>query len=128
MKTDLSPRLSSRIDASAGPDACWPWTGQKTRAGYGRLNDAKAHRLVFEEANGPIPAGKLVCHRCDNPICVNPAHLFAGDYTANIRDMMRKGRQRFWGKAPISTYAGAEYLELADVPERLADIRDVSMG
>lgn len=81
--------------------ACWTWTGV-CRRGYGiieRHDDTErvllAHRVSWTIANGAIPDGLLVCHKCDNPPCVNPDHLFLGDHKANAADMIAKGRGRF---------------------------------
>lgn len=77
---------------------CWPWRGYKDSAGYGRLRigrDLKyiAPRVSWFIANGSQPDG-FVCHSCDNPICVNPAHLWIGDVKSNTLDMISKGRGR----------------------------------
>lgn len=98
----LEVRLNAKVDRSGGPDACWPWTGSGGRArgggvyGHLKLRDVvvTTHRLAWELANGPIPPGMFVCHRCDNPPCCNPAHLFLGTATDNARDRDAKGRQR----------------------------------
>lgn len=79
---------------------CWEWTGYRTGFGYGELQSGprgdqvkeSAHRLSWEIHNGPIPDGLNVLHRCDNPPCVRPDHLFLGTASDNARDMWDKGR------------------------------------
>lgn len=93
-------RFWSKVDMR-GPDECWQWKAA-TCHGYGqiRLNGHTryAHRVSWELANGPIPDGDgyhgtCVCHRCDNPLCVNPTHIFLGSNEDNQADMTRKGRR-----------------------------------
>jgi hypothetical protein len=89
-------RFWSRVDRSAGPEACWPWTGSKASHGYGTLTIARvswtSHRAAWVIEKGLIPDGRFVCHRCDNRLCCNPAHLFLGTHTDNMQDMVSKGR------------------------------------
>lgn len=78
-------------------NSCWLWTGAKSHNGYGRFSHKgkvkQAHRVAWEIQNGrEFPAGKLACHVCDNPPCVNPAHLFVGTTKDNMRDASLKGR------------------------------------
>jgi hypothetical protein len=75
-----------------GPLVCIEWNGSRLKSGYGRFNNQRAHRLIFEQVYGPIPKNMLVCHSCDNPPCVNPEHLFLGTSKDNIQDSIRKGR------------------------------------
>lgn len=92
---DLAARLWARVEKG---DGCWNWTGKAAAEdGYGLLQGpdrrlVRAHRLSWELANGPIPAGQWVLHRCDNPRCVRPDHLFLGTVVENVADMMAKGR------------------------------------
>ena len=75
---------------------CVIFQGTKSDKGYGRVwhngKMVRAHRLAYETHVGPIPKGMFVCHRCDNPPCINPEHLFLGTTTDNIRDAVAKGR------------------------------------
>ena len=78
-------------------DGCWGWRGPLVADGYARfaVRAGEAyliHRYMWEMANGPIPELLNVLHRCDNPICTNPDHLFLGTHTDNMRDMAAKGR------------------------------------
>lgn len=84
------------------PSGCWEWTAAKFWHGYGcfgvRQADGKyktkyAHRISWEEANGPIENDLFVLHKCDNRSCVNPEHLFLGTQLDNMRDCSRKGRK-----------------------------------
>lgn len=87
----------SRPESDAG---CWLWVGSRTRDGYGLVVVQRsmrrvahlAHRIAWEMHNGPIPDGACVCHRCDQPLCIRPDHLFLGTHTENMRDAAAKGR------------------------------------
>lgn len=77
------------------PGACWNWKGA-TAAGYGRFKRKgkvlAAHRYAWEWVNGPVPPGRIVRHKCDNPRCCNPDHLEVGTYRDNVADMVARGR------------------------------------
>lgn len=100
--TDLKERLLSHIKINIETD-CWEWQGSK-RNGYGRMivgsrkdktrKSKSAHRVSYEIYHGEIPIGMDVCHRCDNPCCVNPNHLFVGTRQDNINDRESKGRNK----------------------------------
>ena len=84
--------------ARGEPDACWPWLGSVfQRGGYGRIQfpgnrGTTAHRYLWTLLYGKPHPDLEICHRCDNRICCNPAHLFIGTPKDNAQDKMRKGR------------------------------------
>jgi hypothetical protein len=95
--------------------SCWVWTGSKDKDGYGiqfTLNGQvwKPHRLSYYLTTGVNPQGQVVCHKCDNPACVNPAHLFLGSQYDNIQDMVNKGRHKF-GRSPGESNPSAKLTE-----------------
>lgn len=79
---------------------CWLWTGgvKGTRSTYGQFwyggANQFAHRASYLMHKGAIPPGMVVCHRCDNPFCVNPDHLFLGSQQDNVHDCRLKGRRQ----------------------------------
>lgn len=86
-----------------GWNECWIWTGATDANGYGRFQAVDsngrwgarlAHRVAYELGNGTISNELGVCHRCDNPQCVNPDHLFLGSQATNMEDAKHKGRIR----------------------------------
>lgn len=100
-----------KVDKSAGPDACWPWTGARTSWNYGHFNskthgEYMAHRLAWELANGRKPPAGVqngtVMHTCDNPPCCNPAHLVLGTHVENMQQMTDRGRRALATRAKIT--------------------------
>ena len=99
----LVKRFWPKVEKTSANE-CWTWLGAKLPKGYGKIAGRDwrggwlyAHRVSWELHNGPVQDGLWVLHHCDNPSCVNPAHLFLGTNRDNMRDMQRKGRARTCG-------------------------------
>jgi hypothetical protein len=87
-----------------GLGRCWNWLGGLYANGYGQFRGQRAHRVAYQLSIGPIQKGIQILHRCDNPQCVNPAHLFPGTPKDNMADKVAKGR---WsGGRPSDTISG----------------------
>jgi len=97
IRTSIEERFWKKVVKREG---CWSWIGSTDGNGYGQINEGgrgrllKAHRVSYQIAFGPISDEIDVLHRCDNPNCTNPEHLFLGTHTDNMRDMWAKGRGR----------------------------------
>jgi hydrogenase maturation factor HypE len=106
---DMKPieeRFWAKVDRRGLQD-CWPWLGYRHHAGMGQIGVGRRQdgvmyvsRLAWQIANGPIPRGQYVLHKCDNPGCVNPNHLFLGTYRDNIHDMLSKRRHVYGAAHP----------------------------
>jgi hypothetical protein len=97
---------------------CWVWLGRKRKRGYGAIGRRAAHRVSYEAHCGPIPDGMCVCHRCDNPSCVRPDHLFIGTRTENIKDRDQKGRAAKGEQHGMAKMTAADVMALREEAAR----------
>lgn len=126
----IADRFWSKV---AKKDGCWEWMRRRD-SGYGvfkvhcggRVRYLTASRVAYVLTLGPVPDAHFVCHRCDNPPCCNPEHLFAATLQENFRDMMRKGRSCRGEDKPSARLTEGQVLEIREKyragcwPSRLA--------
>lgn len=88
-------RIIQKVDFVC--NGCWIWTGYKWSTGYGAITIQNkrtlVHRYMYEAFFGKVKDGNMVCHKCDNPLCVSPLHLFEGTGSDNVQDAIKKGRR-----------------------------------
>lgn len=131
MILDLQERIKKNSAANS-QSGCWDWVKGKNKDGYGKVKyaqrDLSAHRAAWLAFRGPIAPGMLVCHKCDNPSCVNPDHLFLGSPQDNMDDKMAKGRWRggpqFWEKGKCGAVHHNAKLDERKVVQVLAMFRE----
>lgn len=115
----IAEKFWAKVDRTGD---CWIWTGSRNSAGYGRIGVAGQHWLAHRYAlhlDGVDVSGQLVCHRCDNPQCVRPAHLFLGSHKDNTQDMLTKGRSR--DALPLDVIRAIQLGELRGTVKQIAD-------
>ena len=95
---------------------CWEYAGNKNKGGYGIVghNSILIHRLSYEYYIGPIPKGLCVLHKCDNPACFNPKHLFLGTKVDNMRDRFNKGHNKLSSRKIVNIFncKGKTFIEI----------------
>jgi hypothetical protein len=111
-------RFWSKVD-KRDEDECWNWQGAVDGKGYGAFWSAEqrkqiiASRMSYVLENGTIPSGAIICHKCDNPKCVNPKHLYAGTHADNMKDKVDRNRQN----APRGERQGSAKLNREEIME-----------
>ena len=132
---DFDDRFWKKVNV-AGVDDCWEWNARKDRAGYGEFHlsgsTAKAHRVSYSIANPQEQITDFcILHKCDNPGCVNPSHLFKGTHADNVSDKCSKGRNKFkrhiGSKNGCSKLTELQVVEIRKLKGRIAQTKLATM-
>lgn len=122
-------RFWSRVAKGDG-DGCWNWTGLVDSSGYGLFSfhgrRERATRVAWALSGATIPPGTAMCHRCDNPPCVRPDHLFTGTTLENMRDMANKGRSRHGERQNTAKLTSARVMEIRGLTSQGASFVEVA--
>lgn len=129
---DLVTRLWRKVDKTCD---CWIWTGYVNPDGYGQIGIrgqkvSSTHRVAYALTYGLIPEGMKVLHRCDNPPCCNPEHLFLGTQADNVADMINKGRHKAHAgeKAPAAKLSATEVEAIRQDPASRPGVSKVELA
>lgn len=119
-----------------GPDDCWEWTGARNIRGYGnftvvaypkdRREQIGSHRFSYRLVHGEIPHDKFVLHKCDNPPCVNPEHLYLGSHNENMADRHAKGRYANGTRHPNSALTDSDVVLILELRRQGLLIRQIA--
>lgn len=118
-KLPIAVRLWAHVDIRDKKD-CWDWKSNTDRKGYGcfvyRRKNKRAHVVSYELAYGQKPVGRIICHTCDNRLCVNPSHLYAGTHKSNVDDCVKRGRTNHKGQHNgAAVLSDAKVLKMRDL-------------
>lgn len=129
--TEMTAKQKILSNIKKNTNCCWEWTGALEKFGYAQLSFKgriiKAHRLSYIAFIGEIPKGLLICHKCDNPSCVNPDHLFLGSHKDNYDDMVNKNRDNF-PKADFHYKSLLSRREVKEIKKFPLELNNVQIG
>jgi hypothetical protein len=123
-------RFWSKV-ACSSPDSCWLWQGAATTTGYAQIKwngkHALVHRLAYELAYGPIPAGLLIRHSCDTRLCCNPRHLLLGTHQDNTNDRVSRNRSAHGERHASAKLSASDVMAIRELYAR-GNVRQIDLA